>query len=46
MGVSAPISSHEIVLVHWRMTASNTDGHQEGDIDFRVLGGADASTES
>jgi hypothetical protein len=25
-----------IAPMHWRVTASNTDGHQEGDIDFHV----------
>ena len=32
----APGMAGESVPVHWRVTASNTDGHQEGDIDFHV----------
>jgi hypothetical protein len=31
------------VPVHWRVTTSSTDGHQEGDLILRVPGGAAAS---
>jgi hypothetical protein len=32
----APSMAGKTVPVRWRVTASNTDGHQEGDIDFHV----------
>lgn len=32
----APGMAGQLVPVHWRVTASNADGHQEGDIDFHV----------
>lgn len=32
----APLMAGESVPVHWRVTTSSTDGHQEGDIDFQV----------
>jgi hypothetical protein len=33
----APFVAGTTIPVHWRVTASNTNGHQEGDIEFRVL---------
>lgn len=43
----APFMAGESVPVHWRVTASNTDGHQEGDLTLHVSGGAaDAKQES
>lgn len=32
----APFKAGGSVPVHWRVTTSSTDGHQEGDIDFHV----------
>jgi Putative DNA-binding domain len=32
----APFMVGKSVPVHWRVTTSSTEGHQEGDIDFRV----------
>jgi hypothetical protein len=43
----APFMAGESVPMHWRVTASNTDGHQEGDLTLHVSGGAaDAKQES
>ncbi|MGD0454370.1 MAG: ATP-binding protein [Solirubrobacteraceae bacterium] len=39
----APFMAGETVPVHWRVTTSSTDGHQEGDLILRVPGGAAAS---
>jgi hypothetical protein len=36
----APFMADTTVPVHWRVTASNTSGHQEGDIEFHVPGGS------
>lgn len=36
----APFMAGETVPVHWRVTTSSTDGHQEGDLTLRVPGGA------
>ena len=39
----APFMAGETVPVHWRVTTSSTDGHQEGDLTLHVPGGAAAS---